>query len=94
MQPGIKVNLPQAVTSDIVEENNSIIVISSEGIIYLNNNVFTIDELKTYISEHNLYDKAILIRADRRAALGRVVEVWDLCREMGISQVNIATDQE
>ncbi|MFC1709259.1 ExbD/TolR family protein [Candidatus Omnitrophota bacterium] len=94
MQPGIKVNLPKAVTSDIVEEKNVVIVISSEGVIYINKNVLTIDELKSYIAKHDLYSKAMLIKADKRASLGRVVEVWDLCREMGISQVNIATDQE
>ncbi|MFC1646208.1 ExbD/TolR family protein [Candidatus Omnitrophota bacterium] len=94
MQPGIKVNLPKAVTSDIVEEKNVIIVISSEGVIYLNEKVFTVDELKSYISKKDLYSKPILIKADKRTSLGRVVEVWDLCREMGISRVNIATDQE
>jgi biopolymer transport protein ExbD len=94
MQPGIKVNLPKAVTSDIIEEKDLIIVISSEDVIYLDQNVFTVDELKSHISKHNLYSKPILIKADKRASLGRVVEVWDLCRDMGISQVNIATDQE
>lgn len=94
MQPGIKVNLPKAVTSDIVEEKEFMIVISSEDVIYLSQNVFTIDELKSYISEKDLYTKPILIKADKRASLGRVVEVWDLCREMGISQVNIATDAD
>ncbi len=94
LQPGIKVNLPKAVTSDTVEEKDVIIVISSEGVIYLNEKVFTIVELKSYISEKDFYSKPILIKADRRTSLGRVVEVWDLCREMGISQVNIATDQQ
>ncbi len=94
MQPGIKVNLPKAVTSDVLEEKNIIIVVSSEDVVYLNEKVFTIDELKSYISRKNLYSKPILIKADKRASLGRVVEVWDLCREMGIEQVNIAADQQ
>lgn len=94
MQPGIKVNLPKAVTSDIMEENNVVIVISGEGVIYVNRSVFTIDELKVYISKKKLHSKPIIIKSDKRTALGRVVEVWDLCREMGISRVNIATNQE
>jgi biopolymer transport protein ExbD len=94
MQPGIRVNLPKAVTSEIVEEKQIIIVISSEGVVYVNENVFTIGELKSYLSKKNISSKPILIKADKRASLGRVVEIWDLCREMGIDKVNIATDQE
>ncbi|MDD5005977.1 MAG: biopolymer transporter ExbD [Candidatus Omnitrophica bacterium] len=94
MQPGIKVNLPKAVTSEVMQEKNIVIVVSSENVIYLNENVFTLEELKSYIAKGKLTSKPILIRADKRASLGRVVEIWDLCREMGISQVNIATNQE
>jgi len=28
------------------------------------------------------------------ATLGRVVEVWDICRASGLSKVNIATNPE
>jgi biopolymer transport protein ExbD len=35
-----------------------------------------------------------LIKADKRASLGRVVEVWDMARDLGITQINIATNQE
>jgi biopolymer transport protein ExbD len=94
MQSGIKVNLPKAVTSEVVKENNIVIVVSREDVVYINNNVFTNKELKAYLSKGNNSNKPILIKADKRASLGRVVEVWDLCRDMGISQVNIAADQE
>lgn len=94
MQPGIKINLPKAVTSDVVEEKNIIITVSGEDVIYIDSNVFTSADLKAYLSKTSQSLKPVLIRADKRTSLGRVVEVWDLCREMGISQVNIATNQE
>jgi len=94
MQPGIKVNLPKAVTSEVVKENNIVIVVSREDVIYVNSKVFTLNELKSYLSRNNNSSRPILIKSDKRASLGRVVEVWDLCREIGISQLNIATDQE
>ena len=93
MQPGIKVKLPKAVTSETIQEKNIIIVISREDIIYLGDEVFTVGELKSYLSKGRISSRPILIKSDKRASLGRVVEIWDLCREMGISQVNIATDQ-
>ncbi|MDD4909973.1 MAG: biopolymer transporter ExbD [Candidatus Omnitrophica bacterium] len=94
MQPGIKVNLPKAVTSQVIEEENLVITVSSENVIYINEKVISLNELKDLLNRFVKKGKAILIKSDRRASLGRVVEVWDMCRESGISQVNIATNQE
>lgn len=94
MQPGIKVNLPKAVTSQVIEEENLVITVSSENVIYINEKVVSLNELKDLLNRFVKKGKAILIKSDRRASLGRVVEVWDMCRESGISQVNIATNQE
>lgn len=94
MQPGIKVNLPKAVTSQVIEEENLVITVSSENVIYINEKVVSLNELKGLLNRFLKKGKAILIKSDRRASLGRVVEVWDMCRESGISQVNIATNQE
>ncbi len=56
MQPGIKVNLPKAVTSEVVKYENIEILVSSENVIYLNGKVITTAELKalfTQISKRN-----------------------------------------
>ena len=94
MQPGIKVNLPKAVTSQVIKEKNIIIVVSSEDVIYIDSKVFTLKELKPYLEKNVSLEPTILIKSDRRSSLGAVVEVWDLCRDVGIAQVNIATDQK
>lgn len=92
MQPGIKVNLPKAVTSQVLKEQNIIILISSEDVIYIDNKVYTIKELRRFLEEKSKIKPTILIKSDRRSTLGTVVEVWDLCREVGFNQINIATD--
>ena len=94
MQPGIKVNLPKAVTSELIKEEALEVSVSAENIVYLNGRVSTIGELKTAISRLAKKNPPILIKADRRASLGRVVEIWDICRESGVSKINIATDQD
>jgi biopolymer transport protein ExbD len=94
MQPGIKVNLPKAVTSEVVKYENLEVAISSENVIYINSKVITIQELKTLLKQTAKAEGSILIKADRRASLGRIVEVWDMCRDLGITQINIATNQE
>lgn len=94
MQPSIKVNLPKAVTSELAKEESLEILVSSENIVYLNGRVTTTQELKSTIQRIAKRNPSILIKADRRSALGRVVEIWDICRDIGISKINIATDQE
>jgi biopolymer transport protein ExbD len=94
VQPGIKVNLPKAVTSETVKFENVEVIISSENITYLNGKVVTTKELKNFIQQLAKRNQGILIKSDRRASLGRVVEIWDMCRDLGITQINIATNQE
>jgi biopolymer transport protein ExbD len=94
MQPGITVNLPKAVTSEVVKYENIEILITGENITYLNGKVTTAVELKDYLKQGAKRNQAVLIKSDKRASLGRVVEVWDMARDMGIAQVSIATNQE
>ena len=93
-QPGIKVNLPKAVTSEVIHEKSLIILVTGNNYIYLNDRMITMSELASRLRIAAKENKPLLIKADRRASLGKVVEVWDLCRDEGISQINIATSQE
>lgn len=93
IQPGIKVNLPKAVTSEAVRFENIEIVVSSENVTYVEGKVVTNQELRAMLTQAAKRKQAILIKSDRRASLGRVVEIWDTARELGISQINIATNQ-
>jgi len=93
-QSGITVKLPRAITSDVIKGENLTITITSEDIIYLDNTISTIEEIKKTLSKSSSKTRPILIKADRRASLGRVIDIWDLCRELGIERVNIATDHK
>lgn len=92
-QPGIKINLPKAVTSEVIEEKNLVITVSAEDLIYLNNRLVTLKQLKSHLEETARDDRPLLIKADRKASLGKVVQIWDMCRETGLTQINIATNQ-
>ncbi len=94
MLPGIKVNLPRVVTSGLIKEEALEIAITAQSVIYLNGRVTTISELTSLIKRIAQKNPSILIKADRGASLGRVVEIWDLCRNLGISQINLVTEQE
>lgn len=91
---GLNVQFPKAITSSIFNEENLNITLTSENIIYLNNNVVTLKELTYELSNPRQKNVNLLIKADRRASVGRIVDVWELCRRVGIEKINIVTNQE
>lgn len=93
-QPGIKINLPRAVTSEVLKEEPLVITVTSEDAIYLNDKIATVQELISKLKKVSKEEGTLLIKADKKASVGRVVEIWDMCRDIGISHVNIATAQE
>ncbi|MBN1405882.1 MAG: biopolymer transporter ExbD [Candidatus Omnitrophica bacterium] len=92
-QPGIRVNLPRAITSEALSERNVVIAITAENLIYIDEKLVTLNELISNLKRIADSGRAILIKADEKASLGRVVKIWDICRQEGISKVNIATSQ-
>ncbi len=90
-QPGIKVNLPKAVTSEVIQQENVVLIITKDNKLYLNDREISEDELNSSLRLAAKEKVPLLIKADSRAPLGRIVDVWDRCRNEGISQVNIAT---
>jgi biopolymer transport protein ExbD len=93
-QPGIKVNLPRAMTSEVVRSDNIEIIASGENATFLNGCAVTNDELKAALKQAAKRNQTILIKADSHVTLGRVVEIWDMARSTGLTQINIATNQE
>lgn len=93
-QPGIKINLPNALTSEVIQRENLIIVITEDNALYINERRINEEELSSRLKIAAREVKPILIKADRKASLGRVVEIWDLCRVEGVQKINIATSQK
>ncbi len=94
IQPGIKVSLPRAITSEVLSSENFVVTLTSQDLLFLNDKPITINELVAQLKSAASENKSMILRADTSASLGRVVEIWDLCRELGISQINIATNQK
>ncbi len=92
LQPGIKVNLPKAATGEILQPENIEIMISGENIVYFDGNAVVAGELKKLINQAAKRGQAIQVKADRRASLGKAVEIWDMCRDSGVTNIGIATN--
>ena len=93
-QPGIKINLPKALTSEVIQRENLIILVREDNSLFISERQINYDELSSRIKIAAKESKPILIKADRKASLGRVVEIWDMCRAEGVEKINIATSQK
>jgi len=92
-QPGIRVNLPKAVTSEVLHKELLVVVITADNSTYVNERPVSAEELLSRISLAAREGQPLLIKADKEADLGKVIEVWDICRQVNLKQVNIATTQ-
>jgi biopolymer transport protein ExbD len=94
VQSGIDIFFPRVITSDMIKQENFIITITGENLVYLNGQITTLKELHQKLSKYQNKDRSVLIKAEHRTSLGRIVDVWDLCRNSGIEKINLATKQE
>jgi len=87
--PGINVKLPKAVTSQHIHIQRVVIVVTSEDIIYFEGKPVTLKELFKILKEKKA--ESVFIKADKDVSLGRIVEIWDICKKLGIDKIGIAT---
>ncbi|MDD4907740.1 MAG: biopolymer transporter ExbD [Candidatus Omnitrophica bacterium] len=93
MRSGMKVNLSRIVTSDMASGDTIDLTVSSDNALYLNGIALTGQELENTLRQISGKSVSLLIKADKSVPMGRVADIWNMCRELGISQVNIATSQ-
>ena len=91
VQPGIRINLPKALTSEAIHDTSLIVTITEKNLILLNENAVTLEDLAVQFEQAAKDNVPLLIRADRDASVGKVIEIWDLCRDVGLTRVNVAT---
>jgi len=92
-QPGIRVNLPKAVTSEVMHKELLVVTITESNEIFINERPISKEELVSRITIAAQDEQPLLIRADKKSDLGKVIEVWDVCRQVDVKQINIATTQ-
>ncbi len=93
-QPGMRVNLPKAVTGAVVSQENIVITVTKDNAVYLSERPINQEELISNLRIAAKDKTPLLIKADRESSLGKIVELLDLCRLEGVSQVSLATGQE
>lgn len=90
MKPAIDINLPQASSGEVKEqEKNMEVLIAANGDIYINSKVGTIDDLKTAATETAMksVDSGAILNADKAITLERLTEVIDTIKVAGVKKV-------
>ncbi len=94
VQPGIKVRLPEAVTAERGEPRDLVLILTREGVLYLNDHKVTVRQLAGELTREfrARKDAYLIIRADKDVRHGRVVAVMDLAKQAGARRLAIATE--
>lgn len=92
IQPGIKVQLPRAITKEALSEEKVSIIITKSGAVYIEDK--PVDILRLPYLLRDVKDRTILIKADRGVTIDMAVRVMDMVRRSGASKFVIATTPE
>ena len=93
LQPGIKVELPEAQVTETVEQKTLTVTIPASGGVYLNDEPVTLTDLPVRLQQALAggADPDIVLRADENVAFRRVVEVMDVAKRVGGGRFLVAT---
>lgn len=94
VQPGIKVSLPEAESSEEVLDRSITVTIVEDGVFYLNDQQVSLNELGANLNSmfKRFAENVIIIRADKEVNIYNLIEVLDICKKVGFSKFNIATE--
>lgn len=92
-QPGIKLELPKADSSVVVEQRDYILSVDKVGKIYLNAQDVALDNLEAAIKEAlpKMKEGALILKADQDVSHGTVVKIMDIVRKGGVKKLIIGT---
>ena len=87
---GVRVKLPEVVTSENIERTHLLIEIDKAGKYYFEDKEIAFSAIKKKL--HKVSDDVkITISADQKTVFDSVMKVWDLAREKGLREVVVLT---
>ena len=95
-QPGVSLKLPETHTREGAPETSkdTTVMVTSEGSVYVDGQVKTLEELQTHLKGVAARDKQarIMLKGDRDVVYRRMMEVMDTVRQAGLTRVVLPTD--
>jgi len=97
LQSNIRVNLPSSTTGQPTKEATQIgIMVTNEGMVYLDNKLISRKALKTEVAKIHQADPGleVILYSDKMVRFKDIVGLLDILNELGIRNLNIATKTE
>jgi biopolymer transport protein ExbD/biopolymer transport protein TolR len=95
--PGIKLDLPEASSQKIHKDKKEIILsVDQSGLVYVNKDLVDPSSLLSRLSAcaHEDRDTAVLIKGDRNARYGQMVDVLGTVKQSGLHRIAIMTQSK
>ena len=92
---GLQVELPRSENRDVIPEGTDVSVhLSADGRVFVEEEPVAAEQLRERLAAVALEDPTtmVVLRADASLAHGRVVQVMDLARDLGLRNFAIATE--
>jgi len=96
VQPGIKVSLPKAVTSEIQQDKKVMLTVDSEGNFFVDKKLVLKSNLKNTLKTAlaKTKDKVLVVRADESTKHKYVVFALDTARSVGAKRLARAAERK
>ena len=93
VNPSIHVDLPKAATADKTQPSTASVVITQDGVLYLNGKETTEEALRDHCRMELSKDKdlQVVVAADRDTRHGAVVHIIDVVKAAGVTRFAINT---
>ena len=92
--PGIKVNLPESITEEIIRERDElIIVMNKDNTIFVDGRSISSENLTLLLTRaaQKSQETLVIIQADQDVSHGSVVSMMDRAKKAGLKRLAIAT---
>lgn len=96
LQNEVSVNLPKAKNPLDVQEGPMVIALNREGKIYFGKTAVSEQQLIKAVTDRLASDvgRNMFLRADQAVQYGKVVQIVDECRRLGVERIGLMTERE
>jgi biopolymer transport protein ExbD len=92
---GVTLSLPGASTAQQLPHTQVVIIIDQQGNLHVKDQVMTPDALETYLQGVKATnDTDVIVAGDKGTKLQQLMDVMDLTRKAGITNIGIATKHQ
>jgi biopolymer transport protein ExbD len=88
---GVTLSLPGASTAQSLPHTDVDVIIDGQGLIHVKDQVITLDALQTYLTQmKTTNDTDVIVIGDKSTKLQQMMDVMDVSRKAGITDIGIA----